>query len=108
LLLNEIQNQNLGLFCFLKAKVTASYFDSHKTNFTTIDLIPIESKQLNTPFIISAQNLKEITPTNNPISKDLKQINMKKLYLQNLQLPSFTGFLVFCNIYSQTPKFTLH
>jgi hypothetical protein len=68
----------LDYSAFSKAKVTASYFDS-KTNFTEIDLIPVESKQLNTPFYQSVQELlkKGITPTNNPISNDLKQINMK-------------------------------
>jgi hypothetical protein len=50
---SEIQNQNLD-YLFLKSEITASYFDSHKTN-TEIDLIPIESKQLNTPFYQSVR-----------------------------------------------------
>jgi hypothetical protein len=71
----------LDYSAFSKAKVTASYFDSHKTNFTEIDLIPVESKN-NTPFYQSVRNnYKGITPTNNPISNDLKQINETKLYL---------------------------
>jgi hypothetical protein len=70
----------LDYSAFSKAKVTASYFDSHKTNFTEIDLIPVESKN-NTPFYQSVQIITGITPTNNPISNDLKQINETKLYL---------------------------
>jgi hypothetical protein len=67
----------LDYSAFSKAKV-ASYFDSHKTNFTEIDLIPIESTAQYALLSISAQELlkKGITPTN-PISNDLKQINMK-------------------------------
>jgi hypothetical protein len=73
--IQKIKTKILDYSAFSKAKVTASYFDSHKTNFTEIDLIPVESKQLNTPFYQSVRNLKGITPTNNPISNDLKQMN---------------------------------
>jgi hypothetical protein len=53
---SEIQNPKSWIILLSqKAKVTASYFDSHKTNFTEIDLIPIESKQLNTPFYQSVR-----------------------------------------------------
>jgi hypothetical protein len=54
---SEIQNPKSWIILLSqKAKVKASYFDSHKTNFTEIDLIPIESKQLNTPFYQSVRN----------------------------------------------------
>ena len=50
--------QNL-IFCIdalcRKTRLLLSFLDSHKTNFTEIDLIPIESKQLNTPFYQSAR-----------------------------------------------------
>jgi hypothetical protein len=56
---SENQTKILDYSAFSKAKVTASYFDSHKTNFTEIDLIPVESKQINTPFIKSVRITKK-------------------------------------------------
>jgi hypothetical protein len=61
-------------------------------------LIPIESAQ-HALLSISAQELKKgITPTNNPISNDLKQINMKPnfTYTKSKITFLFTGFLYVC------------
>jgi hypothetical protein len=69
-------------------------------------LIPIESKQLNTPLSISARITKKkgITPTNNPISNDLKQINMPNFTYTKSKI-TFLYWLSLCfagNIYSQS------
>jgi hypothetical protein len=81
----------------------ASYFDSIKT-FTEIDLIPIESKQLNTPFYQSVRITKKKGITPNPISNDLKQINMKPNFTYTRSQITFLllAFFMFAGMYSSS------